>query len=119
MYKIKMVLRIVSIISFVILIWSCDTKNVNISGKIINKVTGEGVKGCLVNYSQCKENGTNCTEVIISQAYTNDSGDFIITKKTASQSRTKWITVFNDTKKLIQVDNVGVNDKNIQIEVIL
>jgi hypothetical protein len=99
--------------------WSCDTKNVNISGKVINKATGEGVKGCLVNYSQCKENGANCTEIVIAQAYTNSSGDFIITKKTASQSRTKWITVFSDTKKLIQVDNVGLNDKNIQIEVTL
>jgi hypothetical protein len=114
-----MVLRTVWIISFVILIWSCDTKNVNVSGRVVNKATGEGVKGCLVNYSQCKENGANCIEVVISQAYTNNSGDFIITKKTASQSRTKWITVFNDTKKLIQVDNVGLNDKNIQIEVTL
>ena len=112
-----MILRIVSITSFVMLLWSCDTKNVNISGKVINKATGEGVKGCLVNYNQCKENGANCTEIVISQAYTNNLGDFIITKKTASQSRTKWITVFNDTKKLIQVDNVGLNDKNIQIEV--
>ncbi len=114
-----MVVRILSIISFVILMWSCDIKNVNISGKVIDKATGEGVKGCLVNYSQCKENGANCTEVVISQTYTNDSGDFIINQKTASQSRTKWITVFNDTKKLIQVDNVGLNDKNIQIEVTL
>lgn len=113
-----MVLRIISIISFVMLMWSCDTKNVNISGRVINKATGEGVKGCLINYSQCKENGVNCTEVVISQAYTDDSGDFIMTKKTASQSRTKWITVFSDTKKLIQVDNVGLNDKNLVIEVI-
>lgn len=98
-------------------LYNCDTKNVNISGKVIDKTTGEGIKGCLVNYSQCKENGANCTEVVISQAYTNDSGDFIINQKTASQSRTKWITVYNNTKKLIQVDNVGVNDKNLVIEV--
>lgn len=98
---------------------TCDTKKTSIGGKVVNSINGEGINNVLVSYVQCKTNGDNCTEVVIGQVYTNQSGEFIIDKKTAAKSKTKWITVYKDNKKLAQKDNIGLNDKNIIIEVTL
>ncbi|MBI3519001.1 MAG: hypothetical protein HY062_06545 [Bacteroidetes bacterium] len=97
---------------------SCDSKKTSIAGTVVNKATGEGVPNVLVSYVQCKENGENCTEIIIGQEYTLTDGTFKIDQKRASKSRTRWITVHNGTKKIAQVDNVGLLDKSIKIEVI-
>lgn len=98
---------------------NCDKKKTSISGKVVNAVTGEGVYDALISYVQCKSDGDNCTEVVIGQCYTDQSGEFIIDKKVASKSKAKWITVYKDNKKLAQKDNVGLNDKNIIIQVTL
>jgi hypothetical protein len=95
----------------------CDKKKSGISGKVINPVTGEGVYNALVSFVQCESNGTDCKEIVIGQVYTSQSGEFVIDKRVASKSKTKWITVSKDNKKLAQKDNVGLNDKNIVIEV--
>jgi hypothetical protein len=99
-------------------ILSCDSKKTSIAGTVVNKTTGEAVANVLVSYVQCKENGDNCTEVIIGQMYTLPDGTFKIDQKRASKSKTRWITVQNGTKKVAQVDNVGLNDKSINIQII-
>lgn len=96
---------------------SCDSKKTSIAGTVINKATGQGVYNVLVSYLQCQDNGDNCTEIIIGQMYTLQDGSFKLDQKRASKSRTRWITVYNGNKKIAQVDNVGLNDKNIVIEV--
>lgn len=100
-----------------LLLVACDKKKSGISGKVINPVTGEGVYNALVSFVQCESNGTDCKEIVIGQVYTSQSGEFLIDKRVASKSKTKWITVSKDHKKLAQKDNVGLNDKNIVIEV--
>ena len=50
-----------------ITILSCDNKKTSIAGTVVNATTGEGVGNVLVSYVQCKENGDNCTEVIIGE----------------------------------------------------
>lgn len=95
----------------------CDKKKSGISGKVIDPVSGEGVYNALVSFVQCESNGADCREIIIGQVYTSQSGEFVIDKRVASKSKTKWITVSKDNKKLAQKDNVGLNDKNIIIEV--
>jgi hypothetical protein len=99
-------------------ILSCDSKKTSIAGTVVNKTTGEAVANVLVSYVQCKENGDNCTEVIIGQMYTLPDGTFKIDQKRASKSKTRWITVHNGTKTVAQVDNVGLNDKSINIQII-
>ena len=99
-------------------IFSCDSKKTSIAGTVVNKTTGEAVSNVLVSYVQCKTNGDNCTEIIIGQMYTLQDGSFKIDQKRASKSKTRWITVHNGTKKIAQVDNVGLTDKSINIEVI-
>lgn len=96
---------------------ACDSKKTSIAGTVVNIATGEGVPNVLVSYLQCKENGTDCAEIIIGQMYTLADGSFKIDQKRASTSKTRWITVHNGTKKIGQVDNVGLMDKNIRIEV--
>jgi hypothetical protein len=96
---------------------ACDKKKSGISGKVINPVTGEGVYNALVSFVQCESNGADCREIVIGQVYTSQSGEFVIDKRVASKSKTKWITVSKDRKKLAQKDNVGLNDKNIIIEI--
>lgn len=98
-------------------LFACDKKKSGISGKVIDPVSGEGVYNALVSFVQCESNGTDCKEIIIGQVYTSQSGEFVIDKRVASKSKTKWITVSKDNKKLAQKDNVGLNDKNIVIEV--
>lgn len=100
-------------------LFSCDSKKTSIAGKVVNKATGQGVYNVLVSYVHCKENGDNCTEIIIGQMYTLQDGSFKIDQKRASKSRTRWITVHNGNKKIAQLDNVGLNDKSIVIEVTL
>ena len=100
-------------------LFSCDSKKTSIAGTVINKTTGEGVYNALITYVQCKENGDNCTEIIIGQAYTIQNGSFKIDQKRACKSKTRWITVYLGNKKLAQVDNVSLLDKNIVIEVAL
>lgn len=99
------------------LLTACDTKKSGISGTVVSKSTGKGVSEVLINFIQCKSNGENCSEVVIGQMYTNPDGSFIISEKTASRSKTKWITAYKDNKKLAQKDNVGLNDRDILIEV--
>ncbi len=96
----------------------CDVKKTSIAGKVVSKTTGTAINNVLVNYIQCKTDGDDCSEIIIGQAYTNASGEFIIDKKTASKSKKKWITVFKNNQKLAQQDNIGLTDKNIVIEVL-
>ncbi len=98
-------------------IFACDSKKTSIAGTVVNKTTGEAVPNVLISYIQCKENGENCTEVIIGQMYTLPDGTFKIDQKRAGKSKTRWITVHNGTKKIAQVDNVGLMDKSITIEV--
>lgn len=98
---------------------SCDSKKTSIAGTVVNATTGEGVGNVLVSYVQCKENGDDCTEIIIGQMYTLPDGTFKIDQKRASKSKTRWITVHNGTKKIAKVDNVGLTDKNITIPVTL
>ena len=100
-----------------ITILSCDSKKTSIAGTVVNASTGEGVGNVLVSYVQCKENGENCTEIIIGQMYTLPDGTFKLDQKRASKSKTRWITVHNGTKKIAQVDNVGLMDKSITIPV--
>lgn len=102
-----------------LLLLSCDSKKTSIAGTVVNKTTGEGVPNVLVSYVQCEENGENCTEVIIGQMYTLQDGSFKIDQKRANKSKTRWITVHNGTKKLAQVDNIGLMDKSIKVEVTL
>ena len=105
-------------ISFIcVLLFGCDKKKSGISGKVVNPVSGEGVYNALVSFVQCESNGADCKEIVIGQVYTGQSGEFVIDKRVASKSKTKWITVSKDNKKLAQKDNVGLNDKNIVIEI--
>lgn len=97
---------------------SCDTKKTSIAGKVVSKSTGQGIDNALITFIQCKTNDDNCDEVVIGQAYTNTSGEFMIDKKTASKSKKKWITVFKDNQKLGEQENIGLTDKNIVIEVL-
>ncbi len=101
-----------------LMLFACDTKKTSIAGRVINQVSGEGVNNVLVSYVQCKEDGDNCTEVIIGQMYTLSDGSFKIDQKTASKSKRKWITVYNGNRKLATKENIGLTDKNIIIEVI-
>lgn len=96
---------------------ACDTKKSSISGSVVSKSTGQGVPDVLINFIQCKSNGDNCAEQVIGQVYTDNNGNFSISEKTASKSKTKWITAYKDGKKLAQKDDIGLNDKNITIEV--
>ena len=114
--KIKMT-RLLFIILTAFTILSCDSKKTSIAGTVVNAATGEAVPNVLISYVQCKENGDNCTEIIIGQMYTLQDGSFKIDQKRASKSKTKWITVHNGTKKIGQYDNVGLTDKNITISV--
>lgn len=98
---------------------SCDSKKTSIAGTVVNSVTGEPVANALVSYVQCKENGDNCTEMIIGQMYTLQDGSFKIDQKRASKSKTRWITVYSGVKKIAQVDNVGLMDKSITIQATL
>jgi hypothetical protein len=100
-----------------ILLFNCDSKKTSIAGTVVDKTTGEAVPNALVSYVQCEENGENCTEIIIGQMYTLQDGSFKIDQKRASKSKTKWITVYKGTKKLAQVDNIGLMDKSIRVEV--
>ncbi len=97
---------------------SCDTKKSSIAGKVINKQTGEPLVNAVVNFNECKTKGENCNEISIGQAYTSLSGEFIIDKKMASKSKAKWITIIYNNKEIGRQDNVGLNDKNIILEVI-
>lgn len=98
---------------------SCDKKKTTISGKVVSATTGEPIFNALVNYIQCQSNGSDCQEIVIAQVYTNQSGEFVINQKVASKSKTKWITVYKDNRKIGQKDNIGLNDKNITIQVTL
>jgi len=109
--------RLFFIILTTITLLSCDNKKTSIAGTVVNATTGEAVPNVLVSYVQCKENGDNCTEVIIGQMYTLPDGTFKIDQKRASKSRTRWITVHSGTRKVAQVDNVGLMDKSITIPV--
>jgi hypothetical protein len=109
--------RLFFIILTAITLLSCDNKKTSIAGTVVNATTGEAVGNVLVSYVQCKENGENCTEIIIGQMYTLPDGTFKLDQKRASKSRTRWITVHNGTKKIAQVDNVGLMDKSITIPV--
>ncbi len=102
-----------------ILVTACDSKKTSIAGTVVNKVTGEGVANVLVSYVYCKEEGENCSEVIIGQMYTLQDGSFKLDQRRASKSKKRWITVYMGAKKLAQVDNVGLMDKSIRIEVTL
>ena len=101
-----------------VFVFACDVKKTSVGGKVISKTTGQGVYNALVTYAQCKSNGSNCDQIIIGQAYTNSSGEFIIEQKTASKSKTKWLTVYKNNQKLAQKDNIGLKDNNIVIEVL-
>jgi len=96
---------------------ACDIKKSSISGTVVSLSTGKGVAGVLISFVQCKSNGENCSEVIIGQIYTDADGGFIISEKTGSKSKSKWITAYKDGKKLAQKDHVGLNDKNIRIDI--
>ena len=96
---------------------SCDSKKTSVAGTVVNAITGEPVPNVLISYVQCKENGDDCTEIIVGQMYTLQDGTFKIDQKRASKSRTRWITVHSGTKKIGQYDNVGLNDKSITISV--
>lgn len=109
--------RIVLLFVISLCILSCDSKKTSIAGTVVNKTTGEAVSNVLVSYVQCKENGDNCTEIIIGQMYTLPDGSFKIDQKRAGKSKTRWVTVHSGTKKVAQVDNIGLNDKSIRIEV--
>ena len=109
--------KIIFILLMSLAILACDSKKTSIAGTVINKTTGEGVANVLVSYVHCKENGPDCTEIIIGQMYTLQDGSFKLDQKRANQSKTRWVTVHNGTKKIAQIDNVGLMDKNIVIEV--
>ena len=98
---------------------ACDSKKTSIAGTVVNATTGETISNVLVSYLECKENGDNCTEVIIGQMYTLQNGTFKIDQKRANKSKTRWITVYSNNRKIAQVDNVGLMDKNITIKATL
>jgi len=114
-----MIKKILTLFIIICLFSACDIKKSSIGGKVVSVSTGAGVAGILINFIECKTNGENCTEIVIGQIYTAADGTFIINEKMASKSKTKWITAYKDGKKLAQKDNVGLNDKNIVIEVAL
>lgn len=95
---------------------SCDSKKTSIAGTVVNATTGQAIPNVLVSYLQCKENGENCTEIIIAQMYTLQDGTFKFDQKRASKSKTRWITVYSGSKKIAQQDNVGLTDKSITIQ---
>ena len=111
-----MIKKVFLLLSLCLGFLACDIKKSSISGTVVSKSTGKGVPEVLINFIQCKSNGENCSEVVIGQIYTGSDGSFIISEKTGSKSKTKWITAYKDGKKLAQKDNVGLNDKNIIIE---
>lgn len=109
--------KIFLILLTAITLLACDSKKTSIAGTVVNAVTGEPLPNVLISYVQCKENGDDCTEVIIGQMYTLQDGTFKIDQKRANKSKTRWITVHKATKKIGQVDNVGLTDKSITIAV--
>lgn len=111
--------HLIIIILTAITFLACDNKKTSIAGTVVNSVTGEPVANALVSYVQCKENGENCTEVIIGQMYTLQDGTFKIDKRRANKSKTRWITVYSGTKKIAQVDNIGLTDKSITVQATL
>lgn len=104
------------IILAIITLLSCDSKKTSIAGTVVNAATGQAIPNVLVSYLQCKENGDNCTEIIIAQMYTLQDGSFKFDQKRASKSKTRWITVYSGSKKIAQQDNVGLTDKSITIQ---
>lgn len=115
-----MIKQITLLFFLCISIFSCDIKKTNISGKVTNAATGEPVHQALVNYVECQSGSDQgCEEIVISQEYTNTSGDFIVNQKTASKSKRKWLDVYVDNKLVGHKDNIGLKDKNIAIEVTL
>lgn len=112
-----MIKKLILLLGLCSIFLACDKKKSSISGTVISKSTGLGVGEVLINFVQCKSNGDNCSEVIIGQMYTNADGSFIISEKTGSKSKTTWITASKNGKKVAQKDNVGLNDKDILIEI--
>jgi len=112
-----MIKKILPFLLITIALISCDVKKSSVSGKVVNKTTGVGIENAVVTFSQCKSNGDNCDEIVIGQVYTQQSGDFIISDKSASKSKTKWVTVSFNGKKLAQKDNVGLNDQDLVFQV--
>ena len=111
--------QLLIIILTAITLLACDSKKTSIAGTVVNAATGEAVPNVLVSYLQCKENGDNCTEIIIAQMYTLPDGSFKFDQKRASKSKTRWITVYSGSRKIAQVDNVGLMDKSITIHATL
>lgn len=109
--------KLFALVFIAFLLLACDIKKSSISGTVVSKSTGTGVSNALVNFIECKTNGENCAEVVIGQIYTAQDGSFVINEKMGSKSKTKWITVTKDGKKVGQKDNVGLNDKNMVIEI--
>lgn len=117
----KMKMKQISILLFFSLFFiTCDVKKTNISGKVTDSVTGEPVNQALVNYVECNSGSEQgCDEIVISQEYTNASGEFIVNQKTASKSKRKWLDVYVNNKLVGHQDNIGLKDKNISIQVTL
>lgn len=59
--------QLLFVILTAITLLACDSKKTSIAGTVVNTATGEAVPNVLVSYLQCKENGDNCTEIIIAQ----------------------------------------------------
>jgi hypothetical protein len=112
-----MIKNLLILFSIAFLLSGCDTKKSGISGRVVSKSTGAGIPEVLISFIQCKSDGENCSELVIGQMYTSADGSFVITEKMASKSKTKWITAYKNGRKLAQKDHVGLNDKNITIEV--
>lgn len=112
-----MIKKLLPFLLVAIALISCDMKKSSVSGKVVNKITGAGIENAVVTFSQCKKNGDDCDEIVIGQVYTQQSGDFIINDKTASKSKTKWVTVSFNGRKLAQKDNVGLNDEELVFQV--
>lgn len=111
--KLKLLILFFALISLI----SCDSKKSSVSGKIINKITGQPIENALVNFIQCQSNEENCSEIVIGQMFTNVNGEFVITEKRASKSKKKWLTIYLNNKKVGQKDNLGLTESNLIIEV--
>jgi len=115
-----MIKQLFLLLTLCISLFSCDVKKTSISGKVTNAVTGEPINRALVNYVECKTGSDEgCEEIVISQEFTNTSGEFMVDKKTASKSKRKWLDVYVDNKLVGHKDNIGLKDKNISIQVTL
>ena len=100
-----------------LILTACDKKKASYKGTVKNQLTGAGVPNLLVTVHQSKTGDNSSEDIIVGQCYTSQSGDFLIDHTVASKSMKKWLTVYEDSKKLAEKDDLGTSASCIVIEV--